>query len=135
MPMTRDERENYRRRLVDLAARLRKDDAAMVGEALRQVGGDNSGGLSNVPIHLADQGTDAFEQEMSASLLQNGRQIQTEVAAALDRVEQDKFGLCERCGVEIGKGRLDAVPYTRYCVDCAQNAEADGEDGFQPTLL
>jgi len=133
--MTRDERENYRRRLVDLAARLQKDDDAVASEALRQVGGESSGNLSNVPMHLADQGTDAFEQEMSASLLMNERQMQTEVAAALDRLDQDKFGRCEHCGGEIGKGRLDALPYTRYCVDCAQNAEADGEVGFRPTLL
>jgi len=120
---------------MDMAARLQKDEVGMVDEALRQAGGDASGNLSNVPLHLADLSTDSFEQEMNTTLLKNERQIQREVAEALDRIEQGAFGNCEKCGQEISKGRLEAVPYTRYCVDCAQNAEAEGEVGFQPTLL
>jgi len=118
-----------------LAARLKSDEAGVASDALRQASGDVSGNLSNVPLHLADLGTDTFEQEMSASLMTNSRQLQTEVAAALERIEQDKFGKCEQCGRDIGEGRLQAVPYTRYCVECAQNAENEGEAGFQPTLL
>ncbi len=133
--MTPEERDRYRQRLLVLAARLKGDEAGVSGEALRQAGGDASGNLSNVPLHLADIGTDAFEQEMSASLLQNERQMQTEVAAALDRIEQGTYGTCGRCGREIGKDRLQAVPYTLYCVDCAESAQDDGEAGFRPTLL
>src|SRR5690349_19966596 len=121
--MKREEQEKYRRRLVEMAERLKNDEVGVSSDALRQVSGDQSGNLSNVPMHLADLGTDTFEQEMSASLLTNARQMQIEVAAALDRCEQGKFGSCEQCGCDIGDGRLQAVPYTRYCVDCAQNAE------------
>lgn len=133
--MTREERDGYRERLLDLAARLKGADDRVGNEALRQAGGDASGSLSNVPLHLADMGSDAFEQEINTSLLRNEREIQTAVAAALDRIEQGTFGQCQQCGKEIGKGRLQALPYTRYCVDCAQNAEEDGEAGSQPTLL
>jgi RNA polymerase-binding transcription factor DksA len=118
-----------------MASRLQDADGRVAQEALRQSGGETSGQLSNVPLHMADVGTDAFEQEVSSSLLQNERQIQGEVAAALDRTEDGTFGLCQNCGGEIGKGRLDALPYTRYCVKCAQTAEDNGEAGFQPTLL
>ena len=133
--MKREELEKYRQRLLELAARLKNDESGVANDALRQVSGDVSGNLSNVPMHLADLGTDTFDQEMSASLLTNSRQLQTEVAAALDRFEQGKFGKCEQCGRDIGEGRLQAVPYTRYCVECAQNAENEGEAGFRPTLL
>ena len=133
--MTSEQREQYRQRLLSMAVRLKGADATVGGEALRQSGGDASGNLSNVPLHLADVSTEAFEQEMSTSLLQNERELQTEVAAALDRCEQGTFGRCEGCGGSITDGRLQAVPYTRYCVDCAQKAEEDGEVGFQPTLL
>lgn len=133
--MTSDQREQYRQRLLSMAARLKSTDATVGGEALRQTGGDASGNLSNVPLHLADVSTETFEQEMSTSLLQNERQLQAEVAAALDRVEQGTFGRCEGCGQPVAEDRLQAVPYTRYCVDCAQKAEEDGEVGFQPTLL
>ena len=127
--------QQFHQRLLEMAARLKDDEEGVVSDALRQVSGDVSGKLSNVPMHLADLGTDTFEQEMSASLLTNARQLQAEVAAALDRFEQDTFGKCAQCGRDIGKDRLEAVPYTRYCVECAQNAENEGEAGFQPTLL
>lgn len=133
--MTSEQREQYRQRLLSMAARLKNMDAGVGDEALRQTGGDASGNLSNVPLHMADVSTETFEQEMSTSLLQNERQLQAEVAAALDRCEQGTFGRCEGCGQAIAEGRLQAVPYTRYCVDCAQKAEDDGEVGFQPTLL
>jgi RNA polymerase-binding transcription factor DksA len=133
--MNEGQRENYRRSLLEMATRLQEDDSSVVGEALRQSGGDASGNLSNTPQHLADLGTDTFEQEMNASLLQNTRQIRAEVVAALNRLERGAFGKCERCGQEIGEGRLQTVPYARYCVDCAQEAEDAGEAGFQPTLL
>lgn len=133
--MNRHETEKYRQRLLELAARLKSDEFLNVGEALCQTGGGSSGNLSNVPMHLADMGTETFEQEMSTSLLTNGRQMQSDVAAALDRIEQGNFGMCQQCNKDIGEGRLQAVPYTRYCLDCAQSAEEDGEAGFQPTLL
>jgi RNA polymerase-binding transcription factor DksA len=133
--MTSKEQENYRQRLVEMATRMKNQEEGVANEALRQASGDASGNLSNVPMHLADLGTDTFEQEMSASLLTNSRQLQTEVAAALDRIENGTFGKCEQCGHDIGEARLQAVPYTRYCVNCAQSAENEGEVGFQPTLL
>jgi DnaK suppressor protein len=133
--MTPREQKKYHQRLLEMAVRLKADEEGVVSDALRQANGDVSGNLSNVPMHLADLATDTFEQEMSASLLTNARQLQTEVAAALDRMENGTFGTCAECSCDIGEGRLEALPYTRYCVDCAQSAEDDGEDGFRPTLL
>jgi DnaK suppressor protein len=132
--MRREALESYRQRLVEMGQRLKNDESGVVSEALRQTG-DAAGNLSNVPIHLADIGSDAFEQEMSTSLLTNGRLIQIEVADALDRIEDGTFGKCRQCGCDISNGRLQAVPYTPYCVSCAQNAQEEGEAGFRPTLL
>jgi DnaK suppressor protein len=133
--MKREEIERYRQRLVEMGERLKNDDLGVASEALRQSGGDAVGNLSNVPMHLADMGSDTFEQEMSTSLLTNGRLIQIEVADALERIEQGTFGKCQECGRDIGEARLQAIPYTRYCVSCAQNAQEEGEAGFRPTLL
>lgn len=133
--MRREEMEQYRQRLVEMGQRLKDDESGVMNEALCQTGGDANGNLSNVPMHLADISTEAFEQEMSTSLLTNGRLMQIEVADALDRIENDTFGKCQQCDRDIGASRLQVVPYTRYCMDCAQNAEEDGEAGFRPTLL
>ena len=87
--MRREDMEHYRERLVEMGQRLKNDESGVMNEALRQTGGDASGNLSHVPMHLADISTEAFEQEMSTSLLTNGRLIQIEVADALDRLENE----------------------------------------------
>lgn len=135
MVMKHEAIEKYRQRLIDMGTRLKEDESGVIDEALRQSGGEASGGLSNVPMHLADLSSEAFEQEMSASLLTNGRQIQMEVADALDRIDNGTFGKCQQCSCDINGNRLRAVPFTRYCVECAENAEIEGEAGFRPTLL
>jgi RNA polymerase-binding transcription factor DksA len=95
----------------------------LADEALRGRGGEASGGLSNTPIHMADLGTDNFEQEFTLGLLENEERSLQEISAALDRIEQGTFGQCEECHRPIPKERLDAIPFTRHCVDCARRAQ------------
>lgn len=121
--MNKTEVENYRRQLMALAQRLKGDMTDLSGEALRQVGGEASGNLSNAPVHPADLGSDTFEQEVSMSLLQNEERTLEEIAAALGRMDQGTFGRCEECQKPIPKERLQAVPYARYCVECAKRLE------------
>jgi len=118
--VTKNECEQYRRALFALGNRLKGDFAQLSGEALRGAGGEASGSLSNVPYHPADLGTDNYEQEVNLSLLENDEQALEEIAAALDRIDRGTFGVCENCHKEIGRERLRAVPYTRYCIDCAR---------------
>src|SRR5947209_551098 len=114
--MTEAEIETYRQRLLSMAGRLQGDVSSLTDEALRKVGGEASGSLSNTPLHLADLGTDNWEQELSLSLLETEEQRLEEIAAALDRIGQGTYGRCRECGGEVPRARLDAVPYTRYCV-------------------
>jgi len=121
--MTQAELENYQQRLLALGKRLTGDVSGLADEALRKTGGEASGNLSNTPLHLADLGTDNFEQELTLSLLETeGRQLE-EIAAALERIRQQTYGICQGCGKEIPRERLDALPYTRYCVDCARRTQ------------
>lgn len=92
----------------------------MVEEHCRvPTGGQADGGLSNAPMHIADMGTDAFQQEMSSALLENEQYLLEEAVAALRRLDTGAYGECETCGRQIAPERLDAIPYTRYCVKCA----------------
>ncbi len=118
--MTKAEIEAYRRQLTELRERLNGDVSHLTSEAL---GKPDGGGLSHMPIHMADLGTDAFEQENTLSLLANEQQRLEEIGDALDRLQQGKFGRCEECDVEIGKARLKELPYARYCVACARKLE------------
>ena len=122
--MTKPELESFRQALLNLRSRLNGDVSHLADEALRAMGGEASGSLSNAPLHMADLGTDNYEQEFTLGLLQNQEQALEEIAAALGRIEQGTFGQCEGCGQAIPKGRLHALPYARYCVGCARGSQA-----------
>src|SRR5262245_51684869 len=121
--MNKAETEAYRRQLLDLQSRLDGDISHLADEALRKNQREASGNLSSMPIHMADIGTDNFEQEFTLNLLQNEEVVLKEIAAALERINQGTFGCCEECRAAIPKARLGALPYTRYCVACARKLE------------
>jgi RNA polymerase-binding transcription factor DksA len=115
--------EKYRQALLTLRSRLNGDVTHLAGEAFRTAGGEASGSLSNTPLHMADLGTDNFEQEFTLSLLENGEARLEEIADALRRIDQGAFGQCEACHKPIPAARLEAVPFTRHCVECARKLQ------------
>jgi DnaK suppressor protein len=121
--MTKADLKGFQQQLLDLRARLNSDVSHLTDEALHQTGQEAGGNLSSMPIHMADLGTDAFEQENTLNLLQNEEQVLADIAAALERVDQGTFGRCEECNAEIPEARLRALPYARYCVECARKQE------------
>ncbi|HEY7157406.1 MAG TPA: TraR/DksA family transcriptional regulator [Gemmataceae bacterium] len=121
--MTKADLETYRDTLLTLRSRLTGDVSHLADEALRARGGEASGSLSNAPLHMADLGTDNFEQEFTLSLLQNQEQALKEITEALERVRQGTFGRCEECEGVIPKARLQALPYARHCVACARKLQ------------
>ncbi len=72
-------------------------------------------GLGN---HMADDGTEAFEQAAGLALRRNQQRLLAEVERALQKMDEGTYGLCERCGAEIDFARLKAIPYAMYCLDC-----------------
>lgn len=121
--MSNADSETYRQHLLALQRRLRGDVTQLKDEALHRGGGEASGNLSNMPIHMADLGTDNFEQEFTLGLLENEEQLLQEIEAALKRMDQGTFGKCEECQKPIPKARLEALVYTRHCVDCARKVQ------------
>lgn len=88
---------------------------SMETEALRRDRSD----LSNMPIHMADLGTDNYEIENILGLMDSERKILLEINDALNRIEDGTYGICESRGEQIPKQRLKAIPWARYCVACA----------------
>lgn len=121
--MTKGALETYRQQLLTLRNRLKGDVDHLADEALRKSGSESGGNLSHTPIHMADLGTDNFEKEFTLSLLQNEEQALEEIQDALRRIQEGTFGQCEECRAAIPKGRLQALPYARYCVACARKSE------------
>jgi len=118
--MTATEIGTYRRRLAALADRLSRDVSHLEEEALVPTGGEASGGLSDVPLHLGDLGSHQFEEEVTLDLVGKEEHILAEVNAALERIGAGTFGRCEHCRRPISRERLAAVPYARACVACAE---------------
>jgi RNA polymerase-binding protein DksA len=118
-----DEMESFRKTLVSLRARLRGDLDQMTDEALRRTQPESSGNLSNVPLHMADVGTENYDQEFTLGLIENEQTTLEQVQAALSRIEAGTFGRCQECGEPIAKQRLQALPYTKHCIQCARKLE------------
>jgi len=91
-------------------------------EACRK-GSDAAGDLSTVPLHPADMATDLQQQDMSLLFMQNENVQLQDIEEALERIQEDRFGLCEECEHEIALDRLRAIPYASLCVDCKRRQE------------
>jgi RNA polymerase-binding transcription factor DksA len=118
--INKKELTKYRKALEALSSRVRSDANGMVEQVLSGSGGNGGSELSNAPFHLGDMGTEEFLYDMNATLLANEQYIATEARDALNRIENGSFGACESCGQQIAAARLEAIPFTRFCVKCAE---------------
>ena len=117
--MKKIEAKEFKSLLVTLRARLRGDVTALADAALGMTRSESSGDLSRMPIHMADMGTDAFEQEFTLSLMEHDGSALEQIEAALVRIEDGLYGVCVECETKIPKTRLQVLPQTPYCVKCA----------------
>ncbi len=76
-----------------------------------------SGDISEYPFHVADHGTDTYEQEMDALMAQRASRELEAIDDGLHRLIEtpDRFGICERTGEPIPFERLDLIPWARTC--------------------
>ena len=72
---------------------------------------------------VVDRANNAYSRELLFSLSDGERHTLLRVEEALQRVESGAYGVCINCGNEIRSGRLRAVPWARYCIDCQELAE------------
>ena len=116
----------FKEELLLLRARLRGDVNAMADAALRKTRSEANGDLSSMPIHMADLGSDNFEQEFTLSLMASEEDTLSMVEAALERIEGRVYGTCQECEQSIRKTRLHALPYTPLCIKCATKLQEEG---------
>jgi DnaK suppressor protein len=121
--MKKAELKVYKEQLLALRSRLRGDVNAMANAALNKTRSEANGDLSSMPIHMADLGSDNFEQEFTLSLMQTEGGTLDSIEAALEKIEDGVFGQCEECTQVISKTRLNAIPYAPLCIKCAQKLE------------
>ena len=70
---------------------------------------------------MADMDTEGLDAEITIE--RNQEELLEAVEEALRRIDQGTYGKCEGCGKKIPEARLQALPYTSFCTDCARKAE------------
>jgi RNA polymerase-binding transcription factor DksA len=81
--------------------------------------------LSGADQHQADIGSETFDREKDLSILEQVEAELTDVARALERINDGTYGTCEACGKPIGDERLEAVPAARFCLEDQAQAERE----------
>ena len=115
--------EHFKQLLLQKRREIINNVNEMEDEALKQSRLDASGDLSSMPIHMADIGTDNYEQEFALGLMDSERKLLREIDDALQRIEDKTYGICEGTDKPIRKARLEAQPWARYCVEYARKLE------------
>lgn len=124
--MTKAERTRIEERLLE-ERRERVEVLAEIDEQFQERLEEGDDHMSRYPLHMADEGSDTYEEEMEFLLAHTEGEQLLEIDEALRRLYRDPeaFGVCESCGAEIGVGRLAMVPWARLCIDCKRAAEED----------
>lgn len=123
--MKKSEMSAFKEKLHIIRARLRGDVTAMAEVALRKSGIEGSDSNA-MPIHMAELGSDNFEQEFTLGLMEAEEGTLGSIDAALDRIHEGSYGKCIQCEGTISKARLNAIPYTPVCIKCAELQENNG---------
>ncbi len=115
--------EHFKQLLLQKRREIISNVNEMEDETLKKSRLDASGDLSSMPIHMADIGTDNYEQEFALGLMDSERKLLRETDDALQRIEEGTYGICEGTGKQIPKARLEAQPWARYCIEYARMLE------------
>lgn len=113
----------YYRLLLDLRHHVLTSLGEHTEETLLKSAKDDSGDLSGYGQHMADAGTDTFDRDFALSLVSNEQEALSEIEAAIKRVHDGTYGICESTQKPIAKERLLAVPFTRYSAEAKKQVE------------
>jgi DnaK suppressor protein len=114
--MEKKKLEQFKSRLEQRKQELRK---AMV----RTVQDGRDADIDAAAADIADRAASSYTKEFLFHQSNNDRQLLQMVEGALVRIQEGTFGQCISCGNEINPKRLEAVPWTRYCIDCQEKME------------
>jgi len=115
--------KRYYKLLLELRTHLSQGIELHSEETLKRSTKDDTGDLSSYGQHMADAGTDTFDRDFALSLVSSEQEALSEIEAAIKRVYDGTYGICEITGKPIAKDRLLAVPFTRYSTEAQKDIE------------
>lgn len=116
------ELKEFKNLLLAKRAELAGDVENLTSQALNR----KSSGVSDqssMPIHMADLGSDNWEQDFTIGLIANEKQLVREIDEALQRIEDRTYGVCLATHEPITLARLRAKPWAKYCIEYARKRE------------
>ncbi|WP_432799220.1 TraR/DksA family transcriptional regulator [Poriferisphaera sp. WC338] len=119
-PLKKAELAEFREMLLEKRAEIVGDVQHM------QSARDSAGNLSNMPLHMADVGTDNYEQEFTLGLMESERRLLIEIDDALRRMDLGIYGICVQSGKPIQTVRLEIKPWAKYSIEVARERERRG---------
>ena len=115
--MKKSETSKFRQLLLEKRESLLSDLESLESQAFKTSGQDASAN------HMADFGSDNYEQEFTFGLIENDEVVMRQITAAFKRIDAGHFGLCQGCGQRIPVPRLEVLPWAAYCVPCQEQNE------------
>ncbi len=118
-PLTKKELDDLRARLLTERQELQEQLTTLEENTFAASQSDMSGEVA-FDDETADAGTATFERERDLSIGNNVRDLLSKIDRALQRMDANTYGLCDRCGKPIEKARIKALPYVDLCIKDAQ---------------
>jgi RNA polymerase-binding protein DksA len=115
--------KKFKKQLEQLRAELSDGLQHLSENNLNRSQRESSGDLSGYSYHMADVGTDNFGREMELNIASSENERIRLIEEAMERIEEGSYGACSVCDGKINVERLEAVPYTRLCIECARESE------------
>ena len=118
-PLTKKELDDLRARLLTERQELQEQLTTLEENTFAASQSDMTGEVA-FDDETADAGTATFERERDLSIENNVRDLLAKIDRALQRMDANTYGLCDRCGKPIEKARIKALPYVDLCIKDAQ---------------
>ncbi|HEK86386.1 MAG: TraR/DksA family transcriptional regulator [Candidatus Saccharicenans sp.] len=119
LKLSKKEKEEYRKLLLDKKKSIINKLSQFYNES-KEIETDTA-------LDVVDKAETSYTKEFLLGLTDSERQLLTMIDQALQRLEKGEFGLCQICHKEIGKKRLQAVPWTPYCISCQEKKEGESK--------
>ena len=111
----REELLEERRRVLDAISYLHEENPGSIEGETEEVSPDSN--------HMAETASVTLDREIDYTLEENSEHVLSAIEAALVKIEDGTFGICETCGRPIGEERLAAMPWATQCIDCKRREE------------
>ncbi|MBD8837899.1 MULTISPECIES: TraR/DksA C4-type zinc finger protein [Paenibacillus] len=134
--LTKDQHQILKNALLEQRENLQRHfESSMEDGAPAQSLKDSTGELSSYDNHPADAGTETFERSRDLAIDDTLTDEFNQVNDALERMEQGTYGTCVTCGEDIPFERLEAIPYTAYCIDDTPNREISNDRPVEEEVM